>query len=88
MPCKAFNLKWADQNIIEVISASGDQHSPVSMTERLLESETALEYGISFDSTWYNIPLISREVMIAGRIGRQWISSLQDKEAAANVRSR
>lgn len=50
-------------------------------SERVLEAETAMEYGIPFDESWYTIPLPSRTVMVAGRMGRMWIDTLGKEEA-------
>lgn len=48
--------------------------------------ETAKEYGILFDEHWYSIPLYTREIMIAGRLGRNWIDMLNQEEAMRQIR--
>jgi hypothetical protein len=58
--------------------------SDVSHSTRLLEASTAEAYGISFDEAWYDIPIISRENMIAARLASGWIDSLLTKQAIEN----
>ena len=46
-----------------------------------MEIETAAIYGIPFDERWYSIPVHTREMMIAGRLGKSWITALSEEEA-------
>lgn len=48
--------------------------------------ETAEKNGILFDEHWYSIPLYTREIMIAGRLGRHWIDMLNQEEAMRHVK--
>ena len=52
---------------------------PVDHNVRLLAIETAREHGIPFDERWYKIPLQTREVMIAARLGRAWMDTLSQE---------
>ena len=56
---------------------SGD----VNHSTRLLEASTAEAYGIPFDETWYNLPVIAREQMIASRLANKWIEMLNMEKA-------
>lgn len=53
---------------------------------RMFEMETARDYGILFDEHWYSIPTYTREIMIAGRLGRHWIDMLSQEEAIRNAK--
>lgn len=39
-----------------------------------------MAYSITYDDTWYTISVLARANMIAGRLGRQWLESLQQEE--------
>jgi hypothetical protein len=80
MLCKGFGLKWHDQPLVEVISERNAKKDQVDYNVRLLEAETAMAYGIQFDESWYEIPEVTRANMIAARLGRQWLDSLQAEE--------
>jgi hypothetical protein len=80
-----FGLKWHDQPLVEVISERNEKKDQVNYNVRLLEAETAMEYSIQFDDTWYNIPEITRANMIAARLGRQWLDSLQQEEVNSKI---
>jgi hypothetical protein len=47
-----------------------------------------MNFGIPYDASWYSLPVKSREMMIASRIGRLWINSLSEEEALENARNR
>ena len=53
---------------------------------RMFEMETAEKNGILFDEHWYSIPVYTREIMIAGRLGRHWIDMLNQEEAMRQAR--
>jgi hypothetical protein len=82
MLCKDFGLKWHDQPLVEVIAEKNSGRDQVDYNIRLLEAETAMAYSIQFDDSWYTIPEITRATMIAARLGRQWMESLQAEELA------
>jgi hypothetical protein len=52
----------------------------------MFELETAKASGIPFDERWYSIPKYGREIMIAGRLGRQWLDMLSEEEAIRKVK--
>jgi hypothetical protein len=52
----------------------------------MFEMESAKEYGIPFDEHWYSIPLYTREIMIAGRLGRHWIDMLNEEEIMRHIK--
>jgi hypothetical protein len=52
----------------------------------MFEAETAKAYGILFDEHWYSIPLYTREIMIAVRLGRNWIDMLSQEEAMRHMK--
>jgi hypothetical protein len=85
MPCKVFGILWYGQNLSEVISERHSSDEKVDYGVRLLEIETAMAYSIQFDNTWYSIPAMTRATMIAGRLGRQWLASLQDEEVSVRI---
>jgi hypothetical protein len=82
MLCKGFGLKWHDQLLVSVIAERNTHSDQVDYNVRLLEAETAMAYGIQFDDSWYGIPELTRATMIAARLGRQWLDSLQSEELA------
>jgi len=45
-----------------------------------LEAEAAKDYGIPFDYHWYELPVRTREVMIAAKMGKTWLDNLQEEE--------
>jgi hypothetical protein len=47
----------------------------------MMELETATLYGIPFDEHWYSIPVYTREIMIAGKLGKGWMTMLSEEEA-------
>ncbi len=57
---------------------------------RLLEAETAYDLGITYGEEWYNIPVMTREYMIATSLARKWLEVLMAEEAhrESNARSR
>ena len=59
----------------------GTSNRLVQYNTRLLESDTAKEYGIPFDNNWYSLHVKTREVMVAGRLGKQWLDMLQEEDA-------
>ena len=69
-------------DLIERRQEEGDADFSV----RMFELETAQAFSIAFDESWYSIPKYSRETMIAGRLGRQWISMLSEEEAIRKSR--
>ncbi len=86
MPCTDFRLKWNNTDLIDIIAAKQEHDEPLSSyTERLLEAETARSYGITFDAAWYGLSLRSREVMVAARLGKQWLDMLQEEEMSRRV---
>ena len=68
--------------VIERRQEEGD----VDFSIRMIELETANACGIRFDADWYSIPIYDREIMIAGRLGRQWISMLSEEEAVRKAK--
>ena len=83
MLCVGFDLRWQDENLLEVILSRNSSSEQVHYNVRLLEIETAMAYSIAFDEDWYGLPVLKRAVMIAGRLGRQWLQSLQEEEIAS-----
>jgi len=75
-----------NKNIADVMESLADSHNPASFDVRLLEAETAQQYGIAFDSNWYAIPVKSREYMVAARIARLWLDNLQEREITGRMR--
>jgi hypothetical protein len=47
----------------------------------MMELEVATLYGIPFDERWYSIPKYTREIMIAGKLGKGWLDMLVEEEA-------
>jgi hypothetical protein len=77
-------MKWNGQLLHLVLaerfaSATKMDTSPVEFNVRLLAVETAQAHGIAFDEQWYALPLYTRHVMIAARVGRQWLTTLQEE---------
>jgi len=87
MLCKGFNFKWKGQNLCEIILENGGDDR-IDYSIRVLEMETAMAFSVIFDDSWYSIPMKTRAVMIAGRIGRNWIESLDARETAIRSSSR
>jgi hypothetical protein len=83
MLCVGFGLKWHDQDLIEVIFSKNSNQEQVDYNMRMLEIETAMAYSIVFDERWYEISMKTRATMVAGRLGRQWLESLQSEEMVA-----
>jgi len=78
---------WDNQPLESVMLDKADPIMDVAFFNvRLLEAETSREHGMSFDEAWYALPLLTREMMVAARIGRQWLSSLQAEDAAKRSR--
>jgi hypothetical protein len=69
---------WDGIPIADVIAGRANPNRDlVNFNVRLLEAETAKDNGISFGNDWYSIPVQVREYMIAARLARQWIETLQ-----------
>lgn len=86
MLCKDFKFRWDGRNLIDIIVSSLDGRDKLAdFSERLLEAETAMAYGIPFDNSWYSMSTETRCTMIAGRVGRAWMSSLQEQEIMAKA---
>jgi hypothetical protein len=52
---------------------------------RFIEAVTAYELGISYNEVWFEIPLKSREYMVATRLGKEWLSNLHEEHATKSV---
>lgn len=84
MLCVGFNLKWDEKNLHEVIF-SKDEDSMSSTSMRFIEAVTAYELGIPFNETWFEMPLKSREYMVATRLGKEWIRNLHEEYAVKSM---
>jgi hypothetical protein len=79
-----FSLKWDEKNLHEVV-LNKDEDSMSSTSMRFIEAVTAYELGIPFNEAWYEIPLKSREYMIATRLGKEWLKNLHEDYAVRNM---
>jgi hypothetical protein len=52
-----------------------------------MEAQTAAEFGIPFDESWYGMTLAARTQMVAMRVGREWLKNLHDEYAIRSARS-
>ena len=80
-------MRWDGQSLAEVIKSKQNDRGLAEYSERLLEAETAKEYSIPFDSNWYGLPVKTREVMIAARMGKAWLDNLQGEEEIRKAKS-
>jgi len=85
VPCKGFNITWDNNDLLEIIR--GFPSGKLDHNTRLIEAETAYELGIRFDEEWYNIPVVSREYMIATRLAKRWLDIMNTEESIKNARS-
>jgi hypothetical protein len=85
MPCPTFKIKFQGQELLELIQQRQEQGDS-DFDIRMFEMESAKEYGIPFDEHWYSIPLYTREIMIAGRLGRHWIDMLNEEEIMRHIK--
>ena len=66
MLCKTFQIKYRNDNILDLLDSGGKlDHEP-----RLYEVEMAAQMGIPFDHHWYSMPKEAREQLIAGKLAR------------------
>ena len=78
MPCVRFNISWDREDLHKLIAASPAGKLKQSM--RFIEAQVAADMGIPFDMTWYGIPRITREQLIAARMAARWIDSIAIQE--------
>jgi hypothetical protein len=76
-----FKITWNDQNLADVIAQKHDTHAAYNYGIRFLEADIAKDYQIPFDQTWYSIPVYTREIMIAAKMGKNWLIQLQEEDA-------
>ena len=79
-------LKWDGEPILDVMSEK--EASLLEHDVRLWEAEVAEATGIPFDERWYDIPIITREMMVAAHLGRRWADSLLEEQAVAKAQRR
>jgi len=86
MLCKGFKLRWDDKPLYEAIFNKDNEDNLSSTSMRFIEAVTAHTLGMSYDETWFEIPILSRTYMVATRLGKEWLNNLQEEYAIQKIR--
>lgn len=81
---RGYEIKWLDDDLFIAIERL--EKGNLSHNMRLWEAQTAAIHGIPFDSTWYRIPVVARERMVAAHISNMFSAVLQSNDAARKMR--
>lgn len=80
MPCTCFKILWDEDDILNYVKhLSSGKITYKDGSVRFLEAETAVECRILPLRTWYELPKIDREYIIATKLARRSIDGIQAK---------
>lgn len=80
MPCIPFRIHWDGEDILNLVKqVSKGKITYEDDSVRFLEAETAVDTKILPLSTWYALPKIDREYIIATRLARMSIDNIQSR---------
>lgn len=80
-------MKWDEKPLHKVIFDKNAGEDTMSFTSmRFIEASTAYAFSIPYDERWFEIPVKSRTYMVATKLGKEWLHSLQEEYAMQKVR--
>lgn len=81
-----FKVMWDGVPLTDVLS--GNKKSSTQYDIRFYEAEAAQRFSMPFDDSWYSLPVIVREHMIAFYLAKTAIENLQTQQSLERAKSK
>lgn len=81
-----YKTMWNDIPLTDILGQDNSKGN-VQFDVRYYEADAAEAHGLALDDTWYSLPVVVREHMIALRLIRTAVENLSTRQAIENAKS-